>query len=247
MPAVLQPGPLHCQYSNNKIQSRNLKKDCHNRSVLFVVDSSHSVGYDLFKEISSSLSHFVKHLCGNVQFGLVKYSSAAYLEFCFDCFSNNEREKLQERIINMKYLGHTSFTGYATRCVNSFMFDGSGSCGEHDGRCVDIIFVTDGLSSDRAFINVCDQVECLHRNPHISDKLNIYALNIGDSAQEEAECITKYSNKLRDGSPPIFNFDSVDDLIVQVNKMIRAFGVDQYKLRESGKKPEYQCYDWFKK
>ena len=91
---------------------------------------------------------------------------------------------------------------------------------------------------------MCDQVECLQRNPHISDKLNIYVLNVGDSAQKETECITRYS-KLWDGSSPIFNFDSIDDLMV--NKMIRAFGVDQYKFGESGKKPEYQCYDWFKK
>ncbi len=208
--------------------------------MLFVLDSSHSIGYDLFKDVSVSLSHVVGHLCGDVQFGLLKFSSAAYLEFCFDCYSNDERDKLRDRIIKTEYLGHSSFTGYATRCANSFVFGESNSCGDHDGRCVDIIFVTDGRSSDRAFINVCDQVECLHRNPLISDRLNIYALNIGTSALDEAQCITKYS-QLTDGSSPIFNFNSIDDLIIELNTVIRLIGQDQQKHRESASKLVYKC------
>ena len=235
----------HCPYSDNDIQSRDPKAPCTNRSVLFVLDSSHSIGYDLFKEVSVSLSYFAKQLCGDVQFGLLKFSSHAYLEFCFDCYSSDERDKVQERIINTIYLGDSSFTGYATGCVNSFMFGESNSCGDHEGRCVDIIFVTDGQSSDRASsINVCDQVECLHRNPRISDRLNIYALNIGDSAMDEAECITRYSN-LRDGSSPIFNFKSIYDMTIELNNVIRLISQDQQKHRKSASKLDYQCIDWF--
>ncbi len=239
-PIISTAYPLQCPYSDNDIRRRDPQAPCTNRSVLFVLDSSYSVGYDLFKDVSISLSHLVEHLCGDVQFGLLKFSSGAYLEFCFDCYSNDERDKLRDRIINTEYRGQSSYTGYATLCANRFMFGESNSCGNHEGRCVDIIFVTDGQSSDRAFVNVCDHVECLHRNPIISDRLKIYVLNIGMSAFEEARCITKHS-KRRDGSLPVFNFDSIEDLIMELNNVVRLIVQDQQKHRESASKFVYQC------
>ncbi len=237
--------PTNCPYADQDIQSRDPKTPCTKRSVLFVVDSSHSVGSDLFREISVSLSHFVKHLCGNIQFGLLKFSTNTFLEFCFDCYSNSQRDELQNRIIQTEYSGYSSFTGYATRCANSFVFDESNSCGNHKGRCIDIVFVTDGRSSDRKYIDVCDQVECLHKNPSISKQLNVYVVNIGDSATNETRCMTKYSN-LRDGTPPIFHFNSIDDLIIELNSIVRLIGQDQQKHRESARKLDYQCLDRFK-
>ncbi len=242
---ILAVFPTSCPYADETVRSRDPKASCINRSVLFVVDSSHSIGSDLFREISLSLSHFVKHLCGDIQFGLLKFSTNAFLEFCFDCYSNSQRDELQTRITQTEYSGYSSFTGYATRCANSFMFDESNSCGNHEGRCVDIVFVTDGRSSDRRYINVCDQVECLHKNPLISDRLNVYVVNIGDTATDEAKCMTKYS-KLRDGTPPIFHFKSINDLIIELNTVVRLIGQDQQKHRENASKLDYQCLDWFK-
>ena len=232
-----------CPYDGNQIQSRDPLKSCSKRSVLFVVDASGSIGETLFQDISVSLSHLVKNLCGDIQFGLLKFSSGAYLEFCFDCYSNNQREELQSRIRNTKYVGHSSFTGYATKCAHNFMFDSS--CGQHDDRCIDIVYVTDGESSDRLFFDVCEEIECMHKNPAISEKLKVYAIGVGGNLQGEIDCITKYS-KLRDNSQPIFSFENLDDLIVELNMMIREIELEQHKYRVSGQKPKYQCADWIK-
>lgn len=230
-----------CPYETNAIRSRDSSVLCEKRSVLFVVDSSGSIGEKLFSEVSKGLSRVVKDLCGDIQFALLKYSIGSFVEFCFDCYQNNERDQLRTRIKNTEYIGYASFTGYATTCVNNFMFNNH--CGQHDGRCIDIVYLTDGESSDSSYFNVCDQIKCLHKNPAISDRLKVYAIGVGGAVQDELKCITRYS-KRQDESHPIFQFDNLHKLIAELNRMFKEIEKEQHEFWKSGKLPRSQCSNW---
>ena len=206
-----------------------------------MVDSSGSIGEKLFREVSNGLSRVVKDLCGDIQFALLKYSIGSFVEFCFDCYKNDERDKLRTRIKNTEYIGYASFTGYATTCANNFMFNEH--CGQHNGRCIDIVYLTDGESNDRSYFNVCDQIECLHKNPAISDRLKVYAVGVDAAVQDELKCITRFS-KRPDESHPVFEFENLDKLIAELNKMLKEIGMEQHEFWKNGKPPESQCSKW---
>ena len=82
------------------------------RSVLFVLDTSGSIGRQTFQRMTAALSSLTPFFCKPVQFALMTFNERRWLEFCFNCFENTlaGRTAAGEAIANATYrygLAHT--------------------------------------------------------------------------------------------------------------------------------------------
>ena len=176
------------------------------RSVLFVLDTSGSIGPQSFKRMTTALSTLTHFFCAPVQFALMTFNQKRWLEFCFNCFENtlDGRIAAGQAIANTVYRNEGSgatHSGKAVRCACNELINIQ-KCGLFQSSCIDVVFVTDGQSNGP--LNVCEEVKCLHDNQFRT--INTYAIGIKNFRESEIQCISKYSN-----SETVFSFDSFDE------------------------------------
>ncbi len=222
--------------------------NCQNRAILFVIDSSGSIGKEIFSgELINSVGTIGRITCGDTKFALLKFSSETYLEFCFDCYdhSNNGRESLIRRILQTKFLGGGTNTGAAVSCAGNFML--KEDCGfiMSENRCIDIVIITDGQSNGP--YNVCQQIDCLHRSP-LAPFLKIHAIGIGTAASEELSCIEKHTTTQYDGGDSFFKYKNLKDLVVSLKIARRNIFKElaMATVPNSKYEPKYDCVKWIK-
>ncbi len=192
--------------------------------VLFILDSSGSIGLDRYQRMKDALSKLVPLFCNQVKFAMVTFSRDISLEFCFDCFENTYlgREATSSAISSAEYHNRNTNTGAATKCVCDELLNHK--CGiTSNPSCLDVVYITDGKSNDRTH-KVCKEVECLHQKYGV----NTYAIGINSQTshsssvnQEELDCISDSSNILS-----AFQYNSFDDFEEAIDKIIiRLFEV----------------------
>ena len=133
------------------------------RSVLFVLDTSGSIGQQDFQRMTNALSTLTPFFCAPVQFALMTFSSRRWLEFCFDCFDNTlaGQNATRQAIANTVYHGGSTHSGKAARYACNELINMQ-KCGLFPSSCIDVVFITDGQSNGP--LNVCEEVKCLHDN-----------------------------------------------------------------------------------
>ena len=82
---------------HQKRQTTNRK-----RYVLFILDSSGSVGSANFNTLINVLSDLLPLFCGNVKYGVMSYGSKIEQDICFNCDQTN-RVLLQQAIKSIRY------------------------------------------------------------------------------------------------------------------------------------------------
>ena len=181
------------------------------QNVLFVLDTSGSIGETQFNRMKEALAKLTPLFCRQVRFALITFSSYVNLEFCFDCFENTYqgRENAQSAIRNAPYQGGATYTAGAARCVCEDLLQSS--CGIDTSvtpACIDVVFITDGKSNDPS-LDVCEEVRCLHNRVGV----NTYAIGINSGNgyqptynQAELDCIDHYSDALS-----AFQYESFSD------------------------------------
>ena len=196
------------------------------RSVLFVLDTSGSIGQQTFQKMTTALSTLTPFFCAPVQFALMTFSQKRWLEFCFNCFDNtlDGRIAVQQAIANTVYRGGTTHSGKAARCACNELISIQ-KCGLFQSSCIDVIFITDGQSNGP--LNVCEEVKCLHDNQFRT--INTYAIGIENYRESEIQCISKYSN-----SETVFSFDSFDEFEGYITNVTTA-------LTNQGDDLRYDC------
>ena len=187
-------------------------KDCPRRSILFVLDTSGSIGSASFTRMTTAVSSLVTLFCAPTQFAVLTFSSLLRLEFCFDCFNNTLRGRTDARqaIINIKYRGRLTNTGEAARCVCNELLDRY-KCGLWRDSCIDVIFITDGYSNGA--LDVCSEVQCIHNHPY--RYINTYAIGINRYNESEIKCLSRYSNS----EEVVFGFESFDEFFGYLNNV----------------------------
>lgn len=176
--------------------------------VLFVLDTSGSIGSAQFERMKEAIGLLPVLFCRQVKFALITFSTYVNLEFCFDCFENtfDGRGKVSEAINNAKFQGDGTNTAGTARCICEEVL--RGSCGiTADAECLDVVFITDGKSNDPK-LEICDEIRCLHRRFGV----NTYAIGINSGAgftpsynRTELECISNFSDLTS-----VFEFDSFE-------------------------------------
>ena len=189
------------------------------QNVLFVLDTSGSIGRVQFDRMKVALGKLTPLFCKQVRFALITFSSYVNLEFCFNCFENTYlgRQEAKSAIENTPYQGGGTHTAGAARCVCEEMLTSSCGIDSSQPLCLDVVFITDGKSNDPN-LDVCEEVRCLH-NRH---DVNTYAIGISSGSgfqqtydQEELDCITNYSDEFS-----AFQYESFDEFESSITKII---------------------------
>ena len=185
----------HTRY-RRQARSSNCEDPNSERYVLFMLDTSGSIGLDNFPMMTDSVSKLVRHFCRRIKVAMMVFDHYRYLEFCFDCFDNtcDERRAAQDKIKSVQYHGGGTHTASATQCACDNIL--TPSCGfeasSTNEACLDVIYITDGKSND-PILEVCDAVDCLYNKPNTD--VTVYAFGIGDNVNEtELNCIARNRN-----------------------------------------------------
>lgn len=196
--------PLLLAKKEDHIISRRQNKLCrHNdiQYILFLLDTSGSIGSYNFSRITETIGNISAHFCSQVQVAVMTFNHHFHLEFCFNCYDNDPigRRSLSQAIKNIQYREGLSYAAGAARCACVDLLHES--CGlPQDAECLDIVLITDGYPND-PFLNICKEIQCLHNR-----SLNTYALGIGSFNEEKIQCIQN-SNEFS-----IFQFGDLDEL-----------------------------------
>ena len=206
-PQPLPVDPIPFDYAEHArgIRYRRSSHNCYmddTQYILFVLDTSGSIGPYDFEMMTETLSKLVHRFCKPIKIAAMTFSgshsSSSHMhssEFCFNCYDNDcdGRDNARDAMRNITYRGGLTFTGGATYCVCNFML--TPACGFPDlvrprngeVRCLDVVYLTDGKSNGP--IPVRDAVNCLY-NLENTD-LNVYAIGIGNNynIQELSEII----------------------------------------------------------
>ena len=175
--------------------------------ILFVLDTSSSVREEQFDNVIAVLSELFALFCKPIRVAVMTFDHEYFMEFCFDCFdgSCDGRRGAYEAMRSIQYrynrtgIRYTHTAG-AVDCVCDHMLDHDLCNIPENASCVDVIFITDGLSNepDR---NVCSETLCLHNIPGV----NTFAFGIAFHDPDELECITDYEQR-EFISTPLKNF-----------------------------------------
>ena len=181
------------------------------RSVLFVLDTSGSIGMENFQRMTAALSNLTRFFCYPV---LMTFNDRRWLEFCFNCFENTLAGRIAagQAIANTVYRGGLTHSGQATWCVCNELLSYQ-KCGLFQFSCIDVVYITDGHSNGP--LEVCEQVKCLHDNQQRI--INTYAIGINNYNSTEIRCISKYSS-----TETVFNFESFDKFQEYFNNVTTA-------------------------
>ena len=85
-------------------------------------------------------------------------------------------------------------------------------CGLHPFSCIDVVFITDGLSNGD--LDACHEVKCIH--DYISVRhINTYAMGVNKYNEREIRCLSSYSNS----EEVVFGFESFNEFVGYLNNV----------------------------
>ena len=239
---------LLCTFTDNEVRGDGEKciparpQVCGNRSILFVLDTSHSVGPKKFNILTSAVGELTKYLCGNVRVAVAKFNQHTFSEFCFDSITT--RYNLSSYIasdITYEENGEDSknISG-AIRCISEHIFHED--CGDHSkSDCIDIVYITTGQSNDK--YSGCREETSLKQSLPLRDsicnKTRVYAIGIGTDVDiNELRCIADV--EMKDNQDTVFQYDSFIDFKKTVSMSVQYVyekeiycgnGVEEYNNR----------------
>ena len=111
----LDPIPFDWYEHGPRLRSRR-EATCGDEStqyVLFVLDTSGSIGSSNFERMKRVLALLPGLFCRQVKFAAITFDSYVSIEFCFDCFEStyNGRSSTKIAIENILYRGGSTYTG----------------------------------------------------------------------------------------------------------------------------------------
>ena len=203
--------------------------------LLFVLDSSGSIGITNFNRTVALLSQLTPLFCLPIKIAVMTFDHEYFAEFCFDAYDNTDLGRFQasEAVNNIQYIreGQENSTRWthtagAAQCVCNYML--TDACGlPVSAGCIDVVFLTDGRSNDPV-LNVCDEIRCLHTRMGV----NTFAIGIGDHFMEELQCIANTNLGLDDYH--VFDFLSFDEFEEEFQGLLRL-------LRNPLSNTQYRC------
>ena len=190
---------------------------CTNQYVLFLLDTSGSIGQSTFCRVTCLLGDLVQWFCNSVRVATMTFSHAFHKEFCFDDYNNDciGRDGARSAMRNIGYRRGGTHTGEAINCAFIEMLMNP-SCGfSQNWECLSIVFITDGRSNGP--LNTCDEVNRLRAT--FAD-VTTYAIGIGGGVNEaELRCLA--SNPDADHLLQYPNFDAFIEGLSTVHGVLK--------------------------
>ena len=203
------------------------------RYVLFILDTSGSIGNASFQDVKQILADISATLCDNLRVALLTFGHEFNLEFCFKCYNN--RNDIFGAIRNTVYRhGSSTRTTAATRCACQTML--TTECGLPQGvhtPNIDVVYLTDGQHNGHCTgTTLADELDCFHSDTRLN--INTYAIGIGRASLDSVHAMAK----VRDPDDAhVFNVDTFADL-----KVLFALILDLLSSDSDGDGvPDYSC------
>ena len=172
-----------------------MRRSCHGdndtRYVLFILDTSGSIEAPRFEAAKQAVAVIANSLCGYIKVALMSFSTARYLDFCFDCYPDEgqPRNTIRDAIMNTPYRNGLTHTADAIKCACEHML--SPTCGPPRGlqtNNIDVVILTDGKNNGPCKSKLLEVSQCLKNE----DTVNIFAIAIGSgSAQTVANLVKR--------------------------------------------------------
>ena len=121
---------------------------CTHQYVLFLLDTSGSIGEETFCKTNCALGNLVQLFCNPVSLAVMTFSHNFHREFCFNAFDNNcdGRQNTKSAMRNIGYRGGSTSTSEAVDCAFDEMLQRS--CGfSGDYSCLSVVTITEGRSN----------------------------------------------------------------------------------------------------
>ena len=193
--------------------------ECAVQHVLFLIDTSGSIGRNAFHSLTTTLSDLVPLFCKSIHVAAMTFSNDHFLEFCFNEFENDcaGRSAARRAIRSIRYRGGATHTAEALECAFDNML--TPNCGlAKDAECVSIVFFTDGMSNGPG--NVCEVVEQLKDQR----KFESYSIGIGGSTNhEELRCLASDADNIN-----LFQFPSFRQFVRELGMIESVFANTGY-------------------
>ena len=187
---------------------RRMSSTCNDRYLLFMLDTSASIGRNTFTRMVSNLSELVPLFCRNTKIAAMTFGSHSYHEFCFKCPVNNN-EQIQAAIKGITYHSGWTHTGEAVKCACDNIL--TVPCGLPNNKSysecpapIDVVIITDGKSNGN--LDVCEEAKCLHN--HSFYNISTFSIGIGNYNTAELNCIEDGD----DDNGHVFDFDDFNEL-----------------------------------
>ena len=197
--------------------------NCEYQHILFVLDTSGSIGQEDFDRVTSLLGQLTTLFCKKLKIAVMTFDHEYFVEFCFDEYDNTDlgRKNAGTAISSIPYIrpGPGSGTRYthtagAAQCVCEYMLTPTCDFDDPAADCINVIFITDGQANDPT-LNVCTEIDCLHNRRGV----DTFAIGIGNRNELKLECMRE--NDLRLDEYHLFNFETFDELEKQFKLIIR--------------------------
>ena len=212
--------PFDIDARMNAIHERRRRQTCSNgdiRHVLFIVDTSGSIGPSVFNKVRDLLASISEKLCDRLRVAMMTYSDDINLEFCFNC--HTDRRDIFNAIKRVQYRGGLTHTTDATKCACDTLL--TPACGLPDGRTtsnIDIVYLTDGGHNGPCRSNLAKEVQCLHNQRNI----NTYAIAVGRRALASVQALENPHDR---SDSHVFNVDDLDDLQEVFNQILQILSI----------------------
>ena len=198
------------------------------RYVLFIVDTSGSIGSGVFESVKRVVADISETLCDYLKVALITYSSDINLEFCFKCNNNNRRD-IKNAIMRAKYRGGGTSTTDAIKCACEQILTSQCGLPKASGIYtpnIDVVLLTDGRHNGPCLSNLDRELQCLHGKSNI----NTFGIGIGSTDHQSVVKLTKGNG---DHIFRVENFQELQSLLQGIKLLLALKGPDG--------KPLYDC------
>lgn len=215
-PKPLEKDPIPFDIHKHSHRYRRTTQ-CEVQHVLFLLDTSGSIGNHDFRRLTQTLGNLVPLFCKSIEIAAMTFSDTHFLEFCFDHFDNNcpGRRAAKRAIKAIPYRGGMTHTAEALQCAFDHIL--TSDCGlEVDAECISVVFFTDGRSNGPG--NVCQVIQQLKQRR----KFETYSIGIGNTNPNELRCIAGDPDT-DDTDSNLFHFPSFNKFVRDLNVIERVF------------------------
>ena len=196
-PLKEKPVPFDINLHGNRYRRQDT---CTHQYVLFLLDTSGSIGKETFCKTNCALGNLVQWFCNPVSLAVMTFDHNCHKEFCFNAFDNDctGRNNTKSAMRNIGYRGGLTYISEAVDCAFDEMLQRR--CGfSGDYNCLSIVTITDGRSNGRS--DVCRIIERYRRLYNVKT----YSIGIGNTNQTELECLASEPHRLHLFQYPDYN------------------------------------------
>ena len=197
------------------------------RYVLFIVDTSGSIGSGVFETVKRVIADISETLCDYLKVALITYSSDINLEFCFNCNNNNRRD-IKNAIMRARYRSGLTHTTDAIKCACEQIL--TSQCGLPQSGIftpnIDVVLLTDGYHNGPCRKNLDKELQCLHGKSNI----NTFGIGVGRTVHQSVVKLTKGNG---DHIFRVDNFQQLQELLKFIKLLLAIPGPDG--------QPKYKC------